>query len=564
MSAIVETAKNQITKLILEALGKAVSAGALPAEPVPGFGVEAPADPKNGEFSSNAAMVSARALGMSPRRIAEALVPRMSAQGTYIDRVEIAGPGFLNFYLAPAYYAGIVHDGLLLGADYGKSAFGGGKRVLVEFVSANPTGPMHIGNARGGAIGDGIASVLSFAGFDVTREFYINDAGNQIEKLGVSLEARYLQHFLGEDAAELPEDAYHGADIVAHAENFAKLHGDAYVNADSETRRKALVEYALPINVKTLEEDLRRYRIEYDVWFRESSLHESGEVSRVIDLLTKRGYTYESDGALWFKATEFGADKDYVLVRSNGVPTYVAPDIAYHYNKLVVRGFDRAINVLGADHHDYTSRLKAAVVAAGIDGGRLEFVLTQMVRLISGGEPVKASKRTGKSITLSTLLEEVPTDAARFYFNLREANTHFDFDLDLAVEKTAQNPVFYVQYAHARICSILRNLEEEDFDLSALEKADFTLLDTPEERALIRLIASLTEEVVAAAKNLDPSRLTKYAIDVASEFHRFYTACRVRCEDPGLTAARAALCVASRTVLRNVLGLLKITAPDRM
>lgn len=564
MSAIVETVKNQISTLIVEAMGKAAAAGILPAEPVPAFSVEAPADPQNGDFSANAAMVSAKPLRMPPRKIAEAVLEYVELGDSYIKEVRVAGPGFLNFYLSPRYFAEIVRDVLGKGADYGKSDYGQGKRVLLEFVSANPTGPMHIGNARGGAIGDGLGGVLERAGFDVTREFYINDAGNQIEKLGVSLEARYLQIYLGEDAVPFPEDAYHGADVIQHAQNFAAIHGDTYVNADSETRKKALVDYALPLNIETLRRDLHRYRIDYDVWFRESSLHESGEVDRIIGLLTERGFTYEKDGALWFKATEFGADKDYVLVRSNGIPTYVAPDIAYHYNKLVVRGFDRAINVLGADHHDYTSRLKAAVMAAGIDGSRLEFVLTQMVRLMQGGEPVKASKRTGKSITLATLLEEIPIDAARFHFNLREANTHFDFDLDLAVEETARNPVYYVQYAHARICSILRNLEEDGFDLSAAESADYTLLTAPEELALIRLIASLTEEIILSAKNLDPSRMTKYSIEVATLFHRFYTACRVRTEDAALTGARAGLCMATRTVLRNVLELLKITAPERM
>lgn len=404
--------------------------------------------------------------------------------------------------------------------------------------------------------------MLDWAGFSVSREFYINDAGNQIEKFARSLEARYLQ--LYRDDVEMPEEAYLGQDIVDHAKAFAAKEGERYVNAPSDERRKALVDYALPLNVEGLERDLGTYRIRYDWWFRESTLHENGEARNVVRLLTERGFTYEKDGAVWFKATEFGADKDFVLVRSNGLLTYVVPDIAYHYNKLVTRGFDRAIDVLGADHHGYVPRLKAALQALGVDPSRLQVVLMQMVRLIRDGEVVKASKRSGKAITLVTLLEEIPIDAARFYFNLREANSQLDFDLDLAVEQSSSNPVYYVQYAHARICSIFRNLEAEGITLRDCTPEELAALSSPEERELIRFLAAYPDEIVTAARELDPSRITRYALDLAGLFHKFYNACRVKGEAEPLMQARLSLCAAARTVLKNALSLLKIDAPASM
>ena len=442
---MVKTAQQQLREKIMEALGRAVSAGDLPQEPVPGFIIEVPANRQNGDFSSNVAMASARAFKKAPRQIAEAILSHIDLAGTYFDRCEVAGPGFMNFFLGPAFYAAVVTGVLDEGEKYGRSDYGAGKKVLVEFVSANPTGPMHIGNARGGAIGDCLAAVLEQAGYEVSREFYVNDAGNQINKFALSLEVRYLQ--LYRDGVEMPEDAYHGADITEHAKNFAARYGERYVDASSEVRRKALVDFALPKNIAGLEHDLAEYRIRYDNWFKESTLHADGSVQRVIDALKERGVTYEKDGALWFKASEFGNDKDIVLVRANGVPTYIVPDIAYHYNKLVTRGYDLAIDVLGADHHGYVPRMRAALTALGLDADRLHAVIMQMVRLVRGGETIKLSKRSGKAITLNTLLEEVPIDAARFFFNLREPNAHFDFDLDLAAEKTNENPVYYVQYA---------------------------------------------------------------------------------------------------------------------
>ena len=558
-----DTAGNTVSLLrnaIIDAMGRAMSAGELPLAPTPNFTIETPADRTNGDLASNVAMVSARAFKKAPRAIAEAITKYIELEGTNLDRFEIAGPGFINFFYGKQFYTSVIREIEEKGADYGKSDFGQGKRILVEFVSANPTGPMHIGNARGGALGDSLASVLSAAGYDVSREFYVNDAGNQIEKFATSLEIRYLQIY--KDGIELPEDAYHGQDIIDHAKNFAEINGDKYVNAESSERRKALVNFALPKNIQGLENDLLKYRIKYDRWFRESTLHQSGAVKNIVELLKEKGHTYEQDGAIWFKATEFGADKDFVLVRSNGIPTYVVPDIAYHYDKLVTRGFDKAIDVLGADHHGYVPRLKAALTALGVDASRLDAVLMQMVRLVRNGEIVKASKRSGKAITLVTLLEEVPIDAARFFFNLREPNSHFDFDLDLAIEQSSQNPVYYVQYAHARICNIVKGLAESGITQRACTDEELALLTAPEEIELINKLASLTGEIITSAKTYDPARVTHYVYETATLFHKFYNACRVKGEDESLMQARLALCVATKTVIENVLTMFKITAPS--
>ena len=555
-------AKNQCRALLQAALEKCAAAGKLPEGNFPEYVVEIPGDTAHGDFAANAAMVSARAFRKAPKLIADALVSEMDLTGTSFSKVEVAGPGFINFTLAPGWFADTVKSVLEEKENYGRTNFGEGKKVLVEFVSANPTGPMHIGNARGGALGDGIASVLDWAGYEANREFYVNDAGNQINKFGLSLDLRYQQ--LYKDGVEMPEDSYHGQDIIDHAKNFAAIHGDKYMHTSEEERRKALVEYALPLNIQGLERDLAKYRIHYDRWFRESTLHADGSVMKVVELLKEKGHTYEEDGATWFKATEFGADKDFVLVRGNGVPTYVVPDIAYHYGKLVTRGYDKAIDVLGADHHGYVPRLKAALQALGVDPSRLDVVLMQMVRLIRDGEVVKASKRSGKAITLVTLLDEVPIDAARFYFNLREANSQFDFDLDLAVEQSSQNPVYYVQYAHARICSILKKLEAEKVSIREVSAEELEKLNTPEEIALIRHIARFPSEIIEAAKAYDPAKMTRYALDLATLFHKFYTACKVFGEEESLMQARLALCLAARTTLRNVLSILKIDAPETM
>lgn len=562
MSKIIKQTQALLKSCITDAVNKAIESGALPQSEIPEFIIEQPADRKNGDFSSNIAMAGARAFHQAPRAIAQAICDNISLEGSLIEKYEIAGPGFINFYMADDYYSEILKDVVESGDSYGKSDYGKGKKVLVEFVSANPTGPMHIGNARGGAIGDCLASVLDAAGYDVQREFYINDAGNQIEKFATSLEVRYLQ-LCGKDI-EMPEDAYHGEDITVHAKNFFEINANKYADSSSDERRKALVDYALPLNIQGLEDDLKKYRIVYDKWFRESTLHNDGSVKWVIDTLKEKGATYEQEGALWFKASKFGNDKDIVLVRANGIPTYIVPDIAYHYNKLVTRGYDIAIDVLGADHHGYIPRMRAALSALGLDASRLNPVIMQMVRLVRNGETVKLSKRSGKAITLNTLLEEVPIDAARFLFNLREPNSHCDFDLELAVTKSSENPVYYVQYAHARICSIIKKAKEQGIDACDVSQSALNRLNTSEERELISFLAGLTDEIITSAKAYDPARITHYVIELATLFHKFYNAHRVVSEDEELTQARLYLCTAVKNTIKNILVMLKVDVPESM
>ena len=562
MPTAIQTVKN-LKQAIINAFAKAQEKELLSKEAqIPDFTIETPADRSHGDLATNAAMVSARAFRLAPRKIAEIITDNISLDGTNLARFEIAGPGFINFFYDRSFYSAVLEEIKNEGKNYGRADYGQGKKILVEFVSANPTGPMHVGNARGGALGDTLASVLDYAGYTVEREFYVNDAGNQIEKFATSLEIRYMQIY--KEGYELPEDAYHGQDIIDHAKNFAAIHGDKFVETSSEERRKALVAYALPLNIEGLERDLLKYRIKYDNWFRESTLHNDGSVKNIVALLTEKGHTYEKDGAIWFKAEQFGADKDFVLVRSNGLPTYVVPDIAYHYNKLVTRNFDKAIDVLGADHHGYVPRLKAALTALGVDASRLDVVLMQMVFLVKDGERVKLSKRSGKAITLVTLLDEIPIDAARFFFNLREANTPLEFDLDLAVEKSSQNPVYYVQYAHARICNIVKMLAQENIFPTDCTENDYALLTAPEEIELINKLSAFTEEIITSAKDYDPSRITRYVYDVATLFHKFYNACRVKNENESLMQARLALCLATKTVIANILEMFKINAPESM
>lgn len=588
MSDLIKSASLQLREIIIDAIGKLVAEGKAPAEPLPDFTVEIPADKSHGDFAANTAMVCARVFRMPPRKIAELICEKIDLTNSVFEHYEIAGAGFMNFFLNKKWFADVVENVLAEKENYGRTDYGKGKRVLVEFVSANPTGPMHIGNARGGAIGDCLASVLDWAGYHAEREFYVNDAGNQIEKFGKSLDLRYMQlcsdkgmtaiqkytnnddlfqyiyDLSGEGMDfEMPEDVYLGMDIIEHAKNYFDEYGSVLSGQAESERRKALVDYALPINIAGLERDLRKYRIVYDNWFRESTVHEKNETKKIVDKLLESGKAYEQDGAVWFKATEYGMDKDFVLRRSNGLYTYIVPDIAYHYDKLVTRNFDKAINVLGADHHGYVPRLKAALSALGVDADKLDVVLMQMVRLVRNGETVKLSKRSGKAITLVTLLDEIPIDAARFYFNLREANSQFEFDLDLAVEKSSQNPVFYVQYAHARICSLIKNLDAEGIEIP--ENADLMLLENEREIELIRHIASLPHEIELSAKSYDPAKLTKYAIDLATLFHRFYDSCSVKnAETKELMNARIMLCIAVRQTLRNVLAILKIEQPEKM
>ena len=562
MTNLISDAFIQAKELVMKAMGELVADGTFPAEPVPAFNTEIPADSKNGDVSTNAAMVCARPFRNNPRKIAEAIVSKIDLNGSYFARCEVAGPGFINFFYSTEWYATVVATVLEQKEKYGETDLGAGKSVLVEFVSANPTGPMHIGNARGGAIGDCLASVLEKAGYEVAREFYINDAGNQIEKFKTSLEVRYLQIYKPE--TELPEDAYKGQDIIDHANAFNEIYGDKYVNADSEERRQALCDFALPKNIQKLHDDLGKYRIQYDKWFNESTLHKDGSVQRVIEQLKASGHTYEKDGALWFKTTEFGDEKDRVLVRENGVPTYLVPDIAYHYNKLAVRKFDKAVDIFGADHHGYIARIKASMTALGVDADRLDIVIMQMVNLVRNGEKYKLSKRSGKAITLSTLLDEIPIDAARFFFNLREPNSHFDFDLDLAVSQTSQNPVYYVQYAHARICSVLKKMNEEGIEAKSLDKAALSVLTAPEEQEMIKHLATLPNVINEAAKAYDPAKVTKYVIDLATMYHKFYNNCRIMGEDESVMQARLSLSLAVKQVIKNILDMLKITCPESM
>ncbi len=549
---VLHTVESLIEKAIREAYPEAM---------VPAFLVETPKAEAHGDFSTNAAMMLTKALRLPPREIAAEIAGRIPKDGL-VERTEVAGPGFLNFYLNADWIYGTLLDIEARGEDYGRIEDGKGKSVMVEFVSANPTGPMHMGNARGGAIGDSLAALLDMAGYTVSREFYLNDAGAQIEKFGMSLEARFLEILTGEE--DFPEDGYQGADITELAQAYMDENGGALLEAESAERRAALVAYALPKNIEKMQADLAKYRISYDTWYRESSLYESGEVEETIVLLKEKGLTYTKEDAVWFKSTAFGAEKDDVLVRANGIPTYFAADIAYHRNKFAKRNFDMAINIWGADHHGHIARMKGAMEACGIDPERLHVITMQLVRLVENGEVVRMSKRTGKMITLSDLLEEIGVDAARFFFNLRQAGSHFEFDLGLAVEQSNDNPVFYVQYAYARICSILRLLAEEGKNIKPVAEINLTLLSDEHERALIKKLADFPEEIRVAAASLEPSRITRYAMDTAALFHSFYNACHVRTEDAALSEARMALCEATRVVLCNALRMLSVSAPEKM
>ena len=563
---IIENLKCGIKDLIFDAYKKANENGELPdfdGDIKALINLEIPKDASHGDFSSNLAMLLAKPFRMSPRQIGETILENLSSNEN-IEKTEIAGAGFINFYLTNEYLYSVLQCIENMGKDYGKIDLGKGKKVMVEFVSANPTGPMHMGNARGGALGDCLASVLQYAGYDVTREFYINDAGNQIEKFGKSLEARYIQLLKGEDAFEFPEDGYHGEDIREHMKAFIELEGDKYLDASSEDRKKALISYALEKNIKYLEEDLGKYRIFYDVWFRESTLHESGAVKDVIEKLTENGYTYEKDDALWLNCVKMGLEKDEVLVRANGIPTYFAADIAYHVNKLRDREFDIAIDVWGADHHGHIARMKGAMAALGIDPDRFEVVIMQLVRLVRGGETVRMSKRTGKAITLSDLLEDCSIDVARFFFNMRMAGSHLDFDLELAASESNDNPVYYVQYAHARICSILKVLESEGITVKKYAEINPALLKKEEELNLLKKLCELPEEIRLSAISREPARITRYVIDLATEFHSFYNSCRVKDSNENLMAARLKLIESVKIVIEGVLSMLKIDAPEKM
>ena len=580
MSEIAMNAASDLKAAVRAALEKAIESGELINAEIPDFTIEVPADKKNGDYATNAAMAGARAFRTAPRKIAEAVVNNIDLSKTYMKSCEIAGPGFINFFLSPRYYSDVLREIETKGDAFGSSSFGKGEKVMVEFVSANPTGPMHMGNARGGALGDCLAAVLDKAGYDVWREFYVNDAGNQIEKFANSLNARFIQAVKGEDAIEFPEDGYQGEDIKDAAALFIEENGTALIDADEAERKKALVDFALPRNIAKMQSDMKKYRIEYDKWFMESELHKSGAVKEVVDILKSKGLTYEKDGAVWYKNKQVVTEllkaqgktdeeidrlelKDDVIIRANGNPTYFTADIAYHKNKFD-RGFTTLINIWGADHHGHVARMKGSMNAIGYDGDKLDVVLMQLVKLVRNGEVVRMSKRTGKAIQLGDLLDEVPVDSARFLFNTREANTQMDFDLDLAVTQDNQNPVYYVQYAHARICSIIRALAAEGVTLRTCTDEELQLLTAPEEKELIEHLAAYTEEIILSAKSYDPTKITKYVTQLATLFHKFYNACRVKGEDEPLMQARLNLCVAVKSVIRNVLEMFKITVPESM
>lgn len=572
-------AVNKINTAVKCAIRSAISDNTLPKASMPEFIIEVPGDKSHGDFATNAAMAAAKSFKMPPYKIAQAITSHINLENTLCEKCEIAGPGFINFFLGEQFYTDVIKEILEDPENYGKSCYGNGEKVMVEFVSANPTGPMHMGNARGGAIGDCLAAVLDKAGYNVWREFYVNDAGNQIEKFGCSLEARYLQLFFG-DKIDFPEDGYHGADITELAKSYAIKNGDLLFDKPKEERQQALVDYALPKNIKKMQSDMEKYRIKYDKWFFESELHTSGAVKQVVNLLTQKGLTYEKEGAVWYKNKEVVTDillkqgktqkyidnlelKDDVLIRKNGNPTYFAADIAYHKNKFD-RGFTTLIDVWGADHHGHVTRMKGAMSAIGYDSNKLNVVLMQLVKLVKGGELVKMSKRTGKAIQLSDLLDEVPVDSARFLFNTREANTQMDFDLDLAVTQDSQNPVYYVQYAHARICSILKALAKEGITPRQCTDKELALLTANEERELINHLSTYSNEIVNAAIEYDPTKITRYVTTLATLFHKFYNACRVKGDDESLMQARLSLCECVKAVIKNVLTMFNITCPDSM
>lgn len=582
MINMIQNAKDQAAALAMSAYQAAVRDGTLPQAEVKTAPVEIPKDTANGDFTTTFALAASKLLRQPPQKIAQALLDHMDLAGSYFASAEIAGPGFLNFRLNESWYQGVMTAVESEGDAYGTAGHLKGQKIMVEFVSANPTGPMHMGNARGGVLGDTLANVLRRDGYDTWKEFYVNDAGNQINKFALSLQARYLQILLGEENVPFPEDGYQGEDIKELARAFHQEHGDSYRDVPEEKRLADLAAFGLARNVPKMKEDLRRYGIEYDEWFFESTLHQSGFVAETVELLTQKGWTYEKDGALWLKTAQLLRQKylaegksekqvdkldlkDDVLRRANGFYTYFAADIAYHRNKLEIRGFDLCINVWGADHHGHVARLQAALDGLGLDGShRLVVVLMQLVNLLQDGQPVRMSKRSGKTIALHDLLDEVSVDAARYFFNSRAATSPVDFDLDLAVREDSENPVYYVQYAHARICTLVARLAQEGYPVPAADQVQGEVLTAEEETALVRTLAKFPEEIHTAARDYDPSRINRYLTDLAGDFHRFYGACRIKGEEPALLAARLKLADSVRSVLANGLNLLGVTAPEKM
>lgn len=553
-----EQMNQALKEAILDAI---VSAGLAQREEIPAIVLEVPKDKAHGDFATNAAMQLSRIAKKNPRQIAEEILGQLDYGKAGIEKAEVAGPGFINFTLSKSYLYPILLQVYREGENYGRTTLGNGKKVQVEFVSANPTGSLHLGHARGAAVGDALCNVLDFAGYDVTREYYINDAGNQIVNLIKSIEARYRQE-LGQDV-EMPEDGYHGEDIKGFAKELVAEQGDKLLGMPEEERTAFLRKFGLEKELSKIQRDLERFRVRFDVWFSETSLYQDGQVEASLSELREKGQTYEQDGATWLKTTAYGDDKDRVLVKNDGTYTYLTPDIAYHRNKYD-RGFDRIINIWGADHHGYIPRVKAAMQAIGKDPEKLTVLIAQMVSLFQDGEKVKMSKRTGKAVTMVDLMDEVGVDPIRYFFTMRSMDSHLDFDMDLAISTSNENPVYYVQYAHARICSIFRQAEEQGIQIPAAENVNLSKLTAEHEYDLLRKLGELPEEINVAAENYAPHRLVRYVYELAALFHSYYRAERVITEDGEQTAARLVLLGGVRTVLANVLRLIGVSAPEKM
>ena len=579
---LIQAAKDQVAALTADAYGRAAKAGLLPDGVSVSATIEIPKDVKNGDYASSFAMAGARAFHMAPRAIAQAIADNIVLNGSYFDKVEIAGPGFLNFTLGHKWMGDVIASIEEQGENYGRCNVGNGEKFMVEFVSANPTGPMHMGNARGGALGDSLANILGWAGYESYKEFYVNDIGNQIEKFAESIDARYRQLFLGEDAVAFPEDGYHGEDIMDLAMLLREKDGDKWLNAPEKERLDYMGRFGLDVNIPKMKEDLLKYRISFDNWFFESSLYHGTDAEETLKLLEEKGCTYEKDGALWLRTGELlrakyrreGKSeeqiekltlKDDVLRRSNGFYTYFASDIAYHRNKLEKRGFSIALNIWGADHHGHVARLQAALDGIGLDGShRMPIVLMHLVNLLDDGKPVRMSKRSGKTIALSNLLDDISVDAARYFFNSRSAGTPLDFDLALAVREDSENPVYYIQYAYARICTLLSRMEQEGLKIPAARDIDVSVLSAPEEKALIKTLSQLPDEVAAVARDYDPSHINRYLLALAGDFHRFYNACRIRGEESAVLDGRLKLASSVRQTLEICMKLIGVSAPEKM
>ncbi|TDL97974.1 arginine--tRNA ligase [Macrococcus brunensis] len=548
---------NALKSTLIEEIKAAILKAELVTE-VPEIKIETPKDTANGDYASNIAMVLTKLAKRNPREIAQLIVDNLNASKAHVEKVEIAGPGFINFYMDNSYLTDIISQALSQQDKFGHQSEQKEEKILLEYVSANPTGDLHIGHARNAAVGDTLANVLAAAGYPVEREYYINDAGKQIENLAYSIEARYLQA-LGQDA-ELPADGYHGKDIIGIAEDLAKKDA-SYKDMPSEERLKAFRQLGLEYEMKKLKQDLSDFNVHFDNWFSETTLYETGKIDTALSKMRDNGYIFEEDDATWLRTTDFKDDKDRVLIKKDGSYTYFLPDIAYHYDK-IERGNDTLINLFGADHHGYIPRLKASLETLGIDSERLEVQVMQMVRLMKDGQEMKMSKRTGNAITLRDIMDEVGIDAARYFLTMRSPDTHFDFDMELATSESSDNPVYYAQYAHARICSIIRAAKEQGIEIDS--NADFSLITNDKAFELLKRVADFESTIESAAEHRAPHRITNYIQDLASHFHKFYNAEKVLTEDAAKSSAHVAMIEAVRITLKNALALIGVSAPEKM